>query len=115
MSNHTLIHKQLTCTFTIIAVQCMYICVIQGGRGKLAVVDSAQMFSDHYLYKEQNWAVFDVLLRWLISDEVGLNTIDADDPEVCTVYVCVCMCVCVCVCVCVCARVCACVCVCVFH
>ena len=48
------------------------------------------MFSDHYLDKEQNWAVFDVLLRWLTSDEVGLNTIDADDPEVCA---CVCMCV----------------------
>ena len=58
------------------------------------------MFSDHYLDKVQNWAVFDVLLCWLTSDEVGLNTIDADDPEVC-MCVCVCLCVCVCVCVCV--------------
>ena len=63
----------------------------------MAVVGSAQMFSDHYLDKEQNWAVFDVLLRWLTSDEVGLNTIDADDPEVC-----VCLCVFVCVYVCMC-------------
>lgn len=42
------------------------------------------MFSDQYLDKEHNWSVFDVLLRWLTSDEVTLNTIDANDPEVFT-------------------------------
>ena len=40
------------------------------------------MFSDQYLDKENNWAVFDVILRWLTSDEVALNPIDAEDPEV---------------------------------
>ena len=56
------------------------------------------MFSNHYLNKEQNWAVFDVLLQLLTPYELGLNIIDTDNPQVC---VCVCLCVCVCVCVCV--------------
>ena len=55
------------------------------------------MFSDQYIDKEENWKLFDVILRWLTTDEISLNPIDAEDPEVC-VFVCVCLCVCVCAC-----------------
>ena len=53
----------------------------QGG-GKLAVLGSAAMLSDQYIDKEDNNRVKDVLLSFLTSDEVKLNKIDAEDPEV---------------------------------
>ena len=53
----------------------------QGG-GKLAVLGSAAMLSDQYIDKEDNNRVKDVLLSFLTSDEVRLNKIDAEDPEV---------------------------------
>ena len=40
------------------------------------------MFSDQYLDKEENGKLQDVLFRWLTSDEIPLNPIDAEDPEV---------------------------------
>jgi len=40
------------------------------------------MFSDQYLDKEENSKVQDVLFRLLTTEEIGLNPIDADDPEV---------------------------------
>ena len=50
--------------------------------GKLAVVGSAAMLSDQYIDKEDNNRVKDVLLSFLTSDDVKLNKIDAEDPEV---------------------------------
>ena len=52
------------------------------GGGKLAVLGSAAMMSDSYIDKEDNSRVKDVILSFLTSDEVILNKIDAEDPEV---------------------------------
>ena len=54
----------------------------QDGRGKLAVIGSAHIFSDAYLDKEENSRLQDVMFHWLTSDEITLNTIDANDPDV---------------------------------
>ncbi|XP_036067691.1 intraflagellar transport protein 52 homolog isoform X1 [Oryzias melastigma] len=50
--------------------------------GKLAVSGSCHMFSDQYIDKEENSKILDVLLQWLMSDNIHLNQIDAEDPEV---------------------------------
>ncbi len=60
---------------------CVCVCV-QSGLGKLVVMGSAHMFSDQYIDKEENNKLQEVVFRWLTSDEISLNTIDADDPEV---------------------------------
>ena len=52
------------------------------GGGRLAVLGSAAMMSDSYIDKEDNSRVKDVILSFLTSDEVQLNKIDAEDPEV---------------------------------
>lgn len=44
---------------------------------------SAHMFHDHYIDKEENSKLQDVIFRWLTSDDITLNAIDAEDPEVC--------------------------------
>lgn len=53
-----------------------------GQTGKLAVVGSAQMFSDSFIHKERNETIFNVIIQWLTTDELQLNQIDADDPEI---------------------------------
>lgn len=40
------------------------------------------MLSDQYLDKEENGKIQDVIFRWLTTDDIILNPIDADDPEV---------------------------------
>jgi intraflagellar transport protein 52 len=40
------------------------------------------MFHDHYIDKEENSKLQDVIFRWLTSDDITLNAIDAEDPEV---------------------------------
>nr|CAB3255400.1 intraflagellar transport protein 52 homolog [Phallusia mammillata] len=50
--------------------------------GKLVVVGSVHMFHDQYLDKEENAKVMDVVMRWLTTDDIELNTIDAEDPEI---------------------------------
>ena len=45
------------------------------------------MFHDQYLDKEENSKLQEVIFRWLTTDDVSLNSIDADDPEVCSVAV----------------------------
>ena len=40
------------------------------------------LLSDQYIDKEDNNKVKDVLLSFLTSDDVKLNKIDAEDPEV---------------------------------
>ncbi|XP_072169907.1 intraflagellar transport protein 52 homolog [Diadema setosum] len=51
-------------------------------KGKLAVLGSVHMFSDQYLDKEENSKIMQVLVQWLTTDEVSLNAIDAEDPEI---------------------------------
>ena len=56
---------------------------LQPGGGKLAVFGSAHIFSDGYLDKEDNSLLQEVVFTWLTSaQEVVLNQIDAEDPEV---------------------------------
>ncbi|KAK6479445.1 intraflagellar transport protein 52-like protein isoform X1 [Huso huso] len=52
----------------------------QGGR--LAVLGSCHMFSDQYLDKEENSKIMDVVFQWLTTNEIRLNQIDAEDPEI---------------------------------
>lgn len=40
------------------------------------------MFSDKYLDKEENTKVLDVITKWLSTDEITLNNIDAEDPDI---------------------------------
>ena len=49
----------------------------------LVVFDGLMLLlSDQYIDKEDNNKVKDVLLSFLTSDDVKLNKIDAEDPEV---------------------------------
>ena len=48
----------------------------------LSVVFDDAVLSDQYIDKEDNNRVKDVLLSFLTSDDVKLNKIDAEDPEV---------------------------------
>uniref|UniRef100_A0A3P8Z9V9 ABC-type uncharacterized transport system domain-containing protein n=1 Tax=Esox lucius TaxID=8010 RepID=A0A3P8Z9V9_ESOLU len=50
--------------------------------GKLAVMGSCHMFSDQYLDKEENSKIMDVVFQWLMGDNIHLNQIDAEDPEI---------------------------------
>ncbi|XP_071778746.1 intraflagellar transport protein 52 homolog [Centroberyx gerrardi] len=50
--------------------------------GKLAVLGSCHMFSDQYLDKEENSKIMDVVFQWLMTDNIQLNQIDAEDPEI---------------------------------
>ncbi|XP_030634370.1 intraflagellar transport protein 52 homolog isoform X2 [Chanos chanos] len=50
--------------------------------GKLAVLGSCHMFSDQYLEKEENSKIMDVVFQWLMTDNIHLNQIDAEDPEI---------------------------------
>ncbi|XP_060692106.1 intraflagellar transport protein 52 homolog isoform X2 [Hemiscyllium ocellatum] len=53
---------------------------LQGG--KLAVLGSCHMISDQYLDKEENGKIMDVVFQWLTTNEIQLNQIDAEDPEI---------------------------------
>uniref|UniRef100_H2YKM6 ABC-type uncharacterized transport system domain-containing protein n=1 Tax=Ciona savignyi TaxID=51511 RepID=H2YKM6_CIOSA len=57
-------------------------CSPKGNGGKLAVLGSAHMFHDQYIDKEENARVMDVVTRWLTTDDITLDAIDADDPEI---------------------------------
>ncbi|CAI9573054.1 unnamed protein product [Staurois parvus] len=50
--------------------------------GKLAVVGSCHMFNDQYLDKEENGKILDVLMQWLTTNDIQLNLIDAEAPEI---------------------------------
>ncbi|KAL3869444.1 hypothetical protein ACJMK2_042125 [Sinanodonta woodiana] len=52
------------------------------GKGKLAVLGSAHMFHDQYIDKDENSKILEVLINFLTTDEIKLNVIDADDPEI---------------------------------
>ncbi|XP_077459685.1 intraflagellar transport protein 52 homolog [Stigmatopora argus] len=50
--------------------------------GKLVVVGSCHMFSDQFIDKEENSKILSVVLQWLMTDNIRLNQIDAEDPEI---------------------------------
>ncbi|KAM9859554.1 intraflagellar transport protein 52 homolog isoform 1-T2 [Aulostomus maculatus] len=50
--------------------------------GKLVVLGSCHMFCDQYIDKEENSKITDVVLQWLMTDNIQLNQIDAEDPEI---------------------------------
>ncbi|XP_063680578.1 intraflagellar transport protein 52 homolog [Bolinopsis microptera] len=50
--------------------------------GKLCVLGSSHIFSDQFIDKEENGKVFDVIIDYLTSEKVNLNSIDAEDPEI---------------------------------
>ncbi|KAM8868493.1 intraflagellar transport protein 52 homolog [Synchiropus picturatus] len=50
--------------------------------GKLAVLGSCHMFCDQYVDKEENSKILDVVLQWLLTNNIQLNQIDAEDPEI---------------------------------
>ncbi|XP_041061270.1 intraflagellar transport protein 52 homolog isoform X2 [Carcharodon carcharias] len=57
-----------------------YYSKLQGG--KLAVLGSCHMVSDQYFDKEENGKIMDVVFQWLTTNEIQLNQIDAEDPEI---------------------------------
>ncbi|XP_060600465.1 intraflagellar transport protein 52 homolog [Ruditapes philippinarum] len=50
--------------------------------GKLAVMGSVHIFHDQYIDKEENSKILDVLIRYMTTNEIKLNAIDAEDPEI---------------------------------
>jgi len=50
--------------------------------GKLGVLGAGLMFADQYIDKEDNDRLRDIIFRYLTSDDVHLNAMDAEDPEV---------------------------------
>ncbi|XP_061584673.1 intraflagellar transport protein 52 homolog [Cololabis saira] len=50
--------------------------------GRLVVLGSCHMFSDQYIDKDENNKIVDVVLQWLMTDNVQLNQIDAENPEI---------------------------------
>lgn len=52
------------------------------GTGKIAVLGSVHMFSDQYLDKEENTKIMDVIFNFLTTNDIKLNQIDAEDPEI---------------------------------
>ena len=46
------------------------------------MMGSAHIFHDKYIDKEENNKLQEVVFRWLTSDDITLNTIDGEDPEV---------------------------------
>ncbi|KAA0190401.1 hypothetical protein HAZT_HAZT002082 [Hyalella azteca] len=51
-------------------------------RGRVAVLGSGHMLTDHYIDKEENSKIRDVIFQYLITPDFKLDQIDADDPEV---------------------------------
>lgn len=61
------------------------VCQPNSKSGKVMALGSAQIFSDTYLEKEENGKLFDVIMQYLTSDKIVLNSIDANEPDVCQV------------------------------
>ncbi|XP_047141945.1 intraflagellar transport protein 52 homolog isoform X1 [Hydra vulgaris] len=51
-------------------------------RGKLCVIGSCHIFNDQYIDKEENAKLLDVITKWLSTDDIKLNAIDAEEPEI---------------------------------
>ncbi|KAJ4454354.1 putative Intraflagellar transport protein 52 [Paratrimastix pyriformis] len=55
----------------------------QTSGGRIAVVGSVHLMDDAWLNKEENAALVQILLKWLVgSPDVALNAIDAEEPDV---------------------------------
>ncbi len=63
-------------------------CIFQQNKGKIAVLGSVHIFNDTYVEKEENSKILDVIINFLTTDEVSLNQIDAEDPEVKKKHIC---------------------------
>ncbi|XP_050432068.1 intraflagellar transport protein 52 homolog isoform X2 [Adelges cooleyi] len=50
-------------------------------RGKLAVIGSGHLLTDKYINWEENDKIRELLFDFLITDNITLNEIDANDPE----------------------------------
>lgn len=50
--------------------------------GKIAVIGSGHMLSDKYINCEKNDRFREMIFNFLTTDNITLNNIDADDPEV---------------------------------
>ncbi|TRY80327.1 hypothetical protein TCAL_10174 [Tigriopus californicus] len=53
-----------------------------GSGGKLAVLGSGSMLADQYIEKEDNNKIKDVIFEFLTTDNISLNKIDMDDPDI---------------------------------
>ena len=51
------------------------------------MMGSAHVFHDTYIDKEENNKLQEVVFRWLTSNDITLNSIDSEDPEVSTTHV----------------------------
>eukprot|EP00899_Mesostigma_viride_P004969 jgi/Mesvir1/14473/Mv05180-RA.2 len=55
----------------------------KGGKGRLVVLGSVQMFDDTWLDREENGALMDFVFRWLApGSNVQLYGLDAEEPDV---------------------------------
>ncbi|XP_065311440.1 intraflagellar transport protein 52 homolog [Dermacentor albipictus] len=70
------------CSFPVARPVCALYIGQKGVSGRIVVLGSCHLLSDHYLDKEDNSKVKDVLFHFLTNDQVQLNAIDAGDPEV---------------------------------
>ena len=50
--------------------------------GRVAVIGSGHIFTDHYIDREENAKIKDVVFQYLTQPNFKLDQIDADDPEV---------------------------------
>ncbi|XP_054275371.1 intraflagellar transport protein 52 homolog [Macrosteles quadrilineatus] len=53
-----------------------------GSGGKLVVLGSSHLLSDQYIDKEDNDKLREIIFSYLTTDQVQLNPLDADDPEI---------------------------------
>lgn len=54
--------------------------------GKIVVLGSGHMLSDKYLNCEKNDGFRDIIFSFLTTDKIMLNNIDAEDPEVRSIF-----------------------------
>ncbi|OAF69879.1 Intraflagellar transport protein 52 [Intoshia linei] len=54
----------------------------KSNNSKIVVVGSIHMFSDRYIEKEENKKILDLIIRYLVTDEIKLNEIDAHNPDI---------------------------------
>lgn len=49
--------------------------------GKIVAVGSCALFGDNYIEKEDNMKIFDAVFKYLTTEDVEINAVDADDPD----------------------------------
>ncbi|KAK6627799.1 hypothetical protein RUM44_010278 [Polyplax serrata] len=58
------------------------VCAFYKKQGKLVVIGSSLMLADSYIDKEDNSDVMKVIFSFLLGNDIQLNQIDADDPDI---------------------------------